>query len=81
MMQNAVADVGFAIKVGELIGSLYHEAKYEWNSDEKVYEDYVALGRAFKQALDLKKHGDEVKLPKPLWDAVNEDLHEFLVDE
>jgi hypothetical protein len=77
-MRSAVANVGFEIRVSELIGHLYHEAKAEFEKEAKVDADYVALGNAYKKSLDLKKHGDRVELPEHLWDAIPEDLHGYL---
>jgi hypothetical protein len=77
-MRSAVANVGFEIRVSELIGHLYQEAKAEWENEARVYADYVALGNAYKKSLDLKKHGDRVELPEHLWDAIPAALHVFL---
>jgi hypothetical protein len=77
-MRSAVANVGFEIRVSELISHLYREAKAELENEAMVYADYVALGNAYKKSLDVKKHGDSVELPEHLWNAVPDDLHVFL---
>jgi hypothetical protein len=77
-LRSAVANVGFEIRVSELISHLYREAKAELENEAMVYADYVALGNAYKKSLDLKKHGDSVELPEHLWNAIPEDLHIFL---
>jgi len=77
-LRSAVANVGFEIRVSELISHLYREAKAEFENEAMVYADYVALGNAYKKSLDLKKHGDSVELPEHLWNAIPEDLHIYL---
>ena len=67
-MQALVSNVGFSITITKLIGRLYNEAKLELSSTMCNYDDYVALGRAYKSSLDLRKHGDKVELPPHLWE-------------
>ena len=77
-MQDIACDVGLDVRISKLIKILYNESKAELDSDNVVYEDYVAYGRAYKAALDLKKHGDSVELPDHLWEPFPENLREFL---
>jgi len=45
-MQNAVCGVGLDARISKMIAILYNEAKAEYESDNVVYKDYVAYGRA-----------------------------------
>ena len=40
--------------------------------------DAVSYSRAFKQALEVKKHGDRIFLPQYLWKEVPETLRHYL---
>ena len=40
--------------------------------------DFVYFGRAYKDSLDLVKHGGKVYLPSHLWKPIPESLHSFL---
>lgn len=44
-------------------------------------QDAVGFARACKQALDVKKHGDLIFLPRHLWSAVPDKLHKYLTED
>jgi hypothetical protein len=68
---------------GELVGRLYKASENMSVRDL----DAVSFARAYKHALDSKKHGGNIFLPRHLWDRVDnktkkpcipEHLHQYL---
>jgi len=43
--------------------------------------DAVSFARAYKQALEAKKHGKPIFLPQHLWDELPKRLHQYLTTE
>ena len=60
----------------DLISKLYSlwKKKYECTRED----DHTYFGKAYKDALDLMKHGGEVYLPSSLWKPISKSLHSFL---
>ena len=61
--------------IDKLIGNLYTQSYKRSVRDP----DAVSFARAYKEALDAKKHGKQIYLPEYLWCKLDEDLHEYLV--
>ncbi|KAL7536707.1 hypothetical protein ACHAXR_007348 [Thalassiosira sp. AJA248-18] len=64
--------------IDRLVGELYTKS-YEIND---VRDPTAAsFGKAYKEALDAKKHGRPVFLPGHLWDELPDNLHKYLVSD
>ena len=63
--------------IDKLIGNLYTQS-YERSVRDP---DVVSFARAYKEALDAKKHGKQIYLPEYLWCNLDEDLHKYLVSD
>jgi len=61
--------------IDHLVGLFYK--KSEEISDIQD-SDAVSFARGYKQALDMKKHGRPIVLPRHLWKEVPEKLHKYL---
>ena len=71
--QERMSDLPRLASMDSLICQLYHTWKQK---DTKG--DFVYFGRAYKNALDIGKHGGCVFLPHHLWGALPSSLHRYL---
>lgn len=82
--QRQMTDIVAFAALCQLIGKLYTQAiKVAKDSPDGIDDpDCRALGRAYKKALDLGKHGGKLFLPAHLWIKVKPvDLHRYLTSE
>ena len=66
------------IRIGHLVGLCYNQS---FKVEDIEDPDAVDFARACKQALDVKKHGDLIFLPRHLWSAVPDKLHTYLTED
>ena len=78
--QQMMVDVVTIQEVQSLLGKLYNSSiKVATDSKDFMHDsDAIALGRAFKQALDFGKHGGKIDLPKHLHDRIPRNLHKYI---
>lgn len=77
--QNIVADIHTASHLGELIGKLHNMWEKKRKDSQRPDDgDACAFGRAFKEALDIGKHGGQIHLPRHLWEEIPDKLHSYL---
>jgi hypothetical protein len=77
--QHQLADVFTVLNRQALIGKLYKA----WHTRVLQSDfgcDSLSFGKAFKQALDIGKHGGPVSLPRHLWQDIPQHLHKFLAE-
>jgi RNA dependent RNA polymerase len=75
--QQLMGDTESMATMNNLIGTLYKLWEVASERDNGRSVDAVALGRAYKHALDLGKHGGQVYLPARLWYKVPPRFHSF----
>ena len=77
--QNFISQVPkLHICIDHLVGLCYNES---FKVEDIEDQDAVGFARACKQALDVKKHGDLIFLPRHLWSAVPDKLHKYLTED
>jgi len=77
--QNFISQVPkLHICIDHLVGLCYNES---FKMEDIENPDAVGFARAYKQALDVKKYGDLIFLPRHLWSAVPEKLHKYLTED
>ena len=64
--------------IDELVGRSYKKSEALADIRDPAA---VAFARAYKQALDAKKHGKSILLPGEFWGELPEKLHKYLVSE
>lgn len=74
--QEHMANLGTRARANMLIGALHNL----WKARLKacLQQEAIAYGRAFKEAIDVIKHGGKVALPQALWKDVPESFHHCL---
>lgn len=78
--QATIADVPRHSNVFCLIGKLCVAQKRLVQGCGPDCLDAHALGQAYKDALEVAKHGKKVRLPRHLWDILPVEVHHMLVD-
>jgi hypothetical protein len=80
--QHHVADLRTIMDHSKLFAKLHSLSIKEADMTNEGMNDpdVVQYGRAYKQALDIGKHGGKVTLPRRLWDQIPETLHKYLED-
>lgn len=87
--QNFMSKVSLQVDVDKLICELYNLSLTGTKNMSKNQRkgdffkhigdpDAVSYGRAYKQALEFKKHGRNIPLPEHLFSSVSEKYHEYL---
>jgi len=71
--QDVMRNVKVMYEHHALIGKLYNCMQ-----KAKTSEDALCFGRAYKEAIDIGKHGGSVKLPARLREALSERFHPYL---
>lgn len=76
--QKFMVDAALYNTVNQLISQLYKLG--EKSSEEKGFDhgDTVAFFAAYKNALDLRKHGNKIELPSCLHEKISEKFRHFL---
>lgn len=64
--------------IDQLIGVCYKKAEEIADIRDK---GAVSFAKAYKNALDMKKHSGQVLLPRHLWDEVPKNLHKYLASD
>ncbi|KAL7486177.1 hypothetical protein ACHAW6_011774 [Cyclotella cf. meneghiniana] len=75
--QNFISDVSNIVSVHDFVGFLFNQS--EKIADEKSIRDAdaIAYAKAYKQALEFKKHGEKIFIPAHLLSCVPEHFHKF----
>ena len=79
--QRLMTDAPVILDLQALVGKLYSTAEKIANKSSKFMddEDAIAFAKAYKQALDLGKHGGQISLPHHLQHHLPERYHKFLL--
>lgn len=73
--QKWMGNVNRLVTLNQLICQLYKQWKQATTAER--LEDF---GRAYKEALDVGKHGGDVYLPSYCWAVLPNELHQLLTD-
>ena len=78
--QERMLDFARLQKADQLTGKLYNLAwKTAKESDKRIFdENAIAFGTAYKESLDVIKHGGSVRLPRHLHDHLAPSLRDLL---
>ena len=68
------------VDIGELTGKAYNLShKMARESQHGIYDsDPIAVGNAFRDTLDVAKHGNKIELPSHLHARLSENLHKYI---
>ncbi len=80
--QEHISRIQSSVDLQELTGKLYKKAEQKADENKSDlfirHPDAVAYATAYKQSLDIKKHGGLITLPQHLHAELNEKFHEYL---
>ena len=65
------------VSVHDFVGFLYNRSKEIANEKSIRDADAIAYAKAYKQALEYKKHGEQICIPAHLLVSVPEHFHKF----
>jgi len=74
--QQYLMDQGGRNQRNQLVGVLCNLWKSRLKTN--LQQEALSYGRAYKEAIDVKKHGGKVDLPTELWKDVPSNLHRYL---